>query len=105
MERTSPSPHTQNIACTHACEVGDYVSFMRACAYVTSECQNEDKIDCKGICYCDFKEDHADARIDGGSVYCNHLKIFIIQPAVFSVTKYFRTHKISVNMETILVKN
>jgi len=37
MERTSPPlPHTENLACPHACEVGDCVSFMNACGFVVA---------------------------------------------------------------------
>lgn len=70
----------------------------------------EERIDCNASCWCGCKDDHVEARVEGGKVCCSCLSKLIIRPAVCSVARSLPAHKtchikwLPLNKETVVNK-
>lgn len=68
----------------------------------------DDRIVCKASCCWGCKEDHVEARVDGGSVCCSCLSKFTILLAVCSEARSFPPHRTcnpTIHQDLISLKN
>lgn len=80
----------------------DWTAILEKSNLSTSFCRiYEERIDCKASCCWGCKDDHVEAKADGGKVCCSCLNRLIIRFKVCSVARSL-PHKTSANTVTIL---